>query len=131
MLSDSQLTVKQGAAGSTAGTIGARLLAYADPARPTRWKVRAPKAKSRAIRRVLQLRKSSKTPTRLTGTAEHTEGPHGRSVVERQKAGERTCPAVTSRMSILFGRRSGTTGDNGKPSGRWAAFVPSSPRPTR
>ena len=125
VLSDSQLTVKRGAAGSTAGTIGASswlTLIGSSYAEGTG----APKAVSRNPTKFFNYTQIFKNTYELTGTADHTKVRTGDpwSNDKKRKAYDHSRDIE---MSILFGRRSETTGDNGKPKrtmGGLRTFIP-------
>jgi len=125
VLSDTQLTVKRGAAGSTAGTIGASswlTLIGSSYAEGTG----APKAVSRNPIKFFNYTQIFKNTYELSGTADHTTVRTGNpwSNDKKRKSYDHSRDIE---MAILFGRRSEATGDNGKPKrtmGGLRTFIP-------
>src|SRR5580765_1732590 len=127
VLSDTQFTAKRGAAGSTAGAIAASAWftligsSYAEG-------TGAPKAVSRNPIKFFNYTQIFKNTYELTGTVDHTKFRTGDpwSNDKKRKAYDH---ARDIEMAILFGRRSETTGDNGKPKrtmGGLRTFIPAS-----
>jgi len=125
VLSDTQLTVKRGAAGSTAGAIGASswlTLIGSSYAEGTG----APKAVSRNPIKFFNYTQIFKNTYELSGTADHTTVRTGNpwSNDKKRKSYDHSRDIE---MAILFGRRSEATGDNGKPKrtmGGLRTFIP-------
>lgn len=127
VLSDTQFTARRGAGGSTAATIADNIFltligsAYAEG-------TGAPRAVSRNPIKFFNYTQIFKNTYELTGTVDHTEFRTGNpwSNDKKRKAYDHSRDIE---MSILFGRRSETTGDNGKPKrtfGGLRTFIPAS-----
>lgn len=127
VLSDSQFTVKRGVGGSSAASISNDVWltligsAYAEG-------TGAPRAVSRNPLKFYNYTQIFKNTYELTGTADHTTFRTGNpwSNDKKRKAYDHSRDIE---MSILFGRRSETTGDNGKPKrtmGGLRTFIPAS-----
>jgi hypothetical protein len=125
VLGDTQFTAKRGAAGSTAGTIATLSFltligsSYAEG-------TGAPRAVSRNPIKFLNYTQIFKNTYELTGTADKTKARTGDawSNDKKRKAYDHSRDIE---MSFLFGRRSETTGDNGKPKrtmGGLRTFIP-------
>lgn len=125
VLSDTQFTAKRGAAGTTAATIAASTnltligSSYAEG-------TGAPKAVSRNPTKFFNYTQIFKNTYELTGTADKTKARTGDpwSNDKKRKAYDHSRDIE---MSILFGRRSEVTGDNGKPKrtfGGLRTFIP-------
>jgi len=125
VLSDSQFTAKRGAAGSTAGAIGASAWltligsSYAEG-------TGAPKAVSRNPIKFYNYTQIFKNTYELSGTADHTTVRTGNpwSNDKKRKSYDHSRDIE---MAILFGRRSEATGENGKPKrtmGGLRTFIP-------
>ena len=126
VISDTQLVVKRGAAGTTAAGITAPAFltligsAYAEG-------TGAPKAVSRNPIKFFNYTQIFKNTYELTGTADHTATRTGNpwSNDKKRKAFDHSRDIE---MSLLFGQRSELTGDNGKPKrtmGGLRTFIPS------
>lgn len=127
VLSDTQFTVRRGVGGSLAASIGNDVWltligsSYAEG-------TGAPRAVSRNPLKFYNYTQIFKNTYELTGTADHTTFRTGNpwSNDKKRKAYDHSRDIE---MSILFGRRSETTGDNGKPKrtmGGLRTFIPSS-----
>ena len=127
VISDTQFTAKRGVAGSTAASITASTWltligsSYAEG-------TGAPKAVSRNPIKFFNYTQIFKNTYELTGTADHTKTRTGDpwSNDKKRKAYDHSRDIE---LSILFGRRSETTGDNGKPKrtfGGLRTFIPAS-----
>jgi hypothetical protein len=125
VLSDTQFVAKRGAAGSTAGTIAASAFltligsSYAEG-------TGAPRAVSRNPIKFLNYTQIFKNTYELSGTADKTKARTGDawSNDKKRKAYDHSRDIE---MAFLFGRRSETTGDNGKPKrtmGGLRTFIP-------
>jgi len=125
VLSDTQFTAKRGAAGSTAGTVATLSFltligsSYAEG-------TGAPRAVSRNPIKFFNYTQIFKNTYELTGTADKTKARTGDawSNDKKRKAYDHSRDIE---MSFLFGRRSETTGDNGKPKrtmGGLRTFIP-------
>jgi hypothetical protein len=125
VLNDTQFTAKRGAAGSTAGTIATLAFltligsSYAEG-------TGAPRAVSRNPLKFFNYTQIFKNTYELTGTADKTKARTGDawSNDKKRKAYDHSRDIE---MSFLFGRRSETTGDNGKPKrtmGGLRTFIP-------
>jgi Family of unknown function (DUF5309) len=125
VLSDTQITVKRGAGGSTAGSIPGPAWftligsSYAEG-------TGAPKAVSRNPIKFFNYTQIFKNTYELTGTADKTKARTGDawSNDKKRKAYDHSRDIE---MSILFGRRFEGTGDNGKPKrtfGGLRTFIP-------
>lgn len=113
VVSDTQFTVKRGAAGSTAGSISdnaSLLLIGSSYAEGTG----APRAASRNPIKYSNFTQIFKDVYELTGTAEQTRTRTG-DPVKNDKKRKSFDHARGIELAILFGRKSETTGDNGKP----------------
>jgi len=127
VISDTQFTVKRGAGGTTAASIANDLWltligsAYAEG-------TGAPKAVSRNPLKFFNYTQIFKNTYELTGTADHTDTRTG-SPWSNDKKRKAYDHSRDIEMSILFGRRSETTGENGKPKrtfGGLRTFIPAS-----
>ena len=127
VLSDTQFTVKRGAGGTTAASIGNDLWltligsSYAEG-------TGAPRAVSRNPIKFFNYTQIFKNSYELTGTADHTDTRTG-SPWSNDKKRKAYDHSRDIEMSILFGRRSETTGINGKPQrtmGGLRTFIPAS-----
>lgn len=113
VLSDTQFTVKRGAQGTTPATIANDVFllligsAYAEG-------TSAPQATSRNPVKYYNLTQIFKNTYELTQTADKTEARTG-DAWSNDKKRKMFDHARDIELSILFGRRSETTGDNGKP----------------
>jgi hypothetical protein len=125
VLSDTQFTAKRGMAGSTAGTIATLSFltligsSYAEG-------TGAPRAVSRNPLKFLNYTQIFKNTYELTGTADKTKARTGDawSNDKKRKAYDHSRDIE---MAFLFGRRSETVGDNGKPKrtmGGLRSFIP-------
>lgn len=125
VLSDAQFSAKRGQAGSTAATIGNDIWltligsAYAEG-------TGAPRAVTRGPIKSFNYTQIFKDTYELTGTADKTETRTGDpwSNDKKRKAFDHSRDIE---LSILFGRRSETTGENGKPKrtmGGLRTFIP-------
>lgn len=127
VLSDTQFTAKRGVGGSSAASISndqwLTLIgsAYAEG-------TGAPRAVSRNPIKFYNYTQIFKNTYELSGTADHTEARTG-SPWSNDKKRKAYDHSRDIEMSILFGRRSETTGDNGKPKrtmGGLRTFIPTS-----
>jgi hypothetical protein len=127
VLSDTQFTAKRGAAGSTAGTIGASAWltligsSYAEG-------TGAPRAVSRNPLKFFNYTQIFKNTYELTGTADKTTVRTG-DPWSNDKKRKSYDHSRDIELAMLFGRRSETTGDNGKPKrtfGGLRTFIPAS-----
>lgn len=126
VLSDTQFTVRRGVGGSTAATISDNIWltligsAYAEG-------TGAPRATSRGPVKFYNYTQIFKNTYELTGTLDKTETRIGNVWTEDKKR-KAFDHSRDIEMSILFGRRSETTGENGKPKrtmGGLRTFIPS------
>lgn len=127
VLSDTQFTVRRGAGGTTPAAIGNDLWltligsAYAEG-------TSAPRAVSRNPIKFYNYTQIFKNSYELTGTADHTDSRTG-SPWSNDKKRKAYDHSRDIEMSILFGRRSEVTGQNGKPQrtmGGLRTFIPAS-----
>jgi hypothetical protein len=127
VLSDTQFTAKRGQAGSTAGVIGASAWftligsSYAEG-------TGAPRAVSRNPIKFFNYTQIFKNTYELTGTADKTTVRTG-DPWSNDKKRKSYDHSRDIELSMLFGRRSETTGDNGKPKrtfGGLRTFIPAS-----
>lgn len=113
VVSDTQFTVRRGAAGSTAGSIAddaSLLLMGSNYAEGTG----APRAASRNPIKYSNFTQIFKDGYEITGTAEQTKTRTG-DPVKNDKKRKSFDHARAIELAMLFGRKSETTGDNGKP----------------
>jgi len=127
VLSDTQFTAKRGAAGSTAGSVAASswmTLIGSSYAEGTG----APRAVSRNPIKFYNYTQIFKNTYELTGTVDHTKFRTG-DPWSNDKKRKSYDHSRDIEMAILFGRRSETTGENGKPKrtmGGLRTFIPAS-----
>jgi len=127
VLSDTQFSAKRGVGGSTAATIANDIWltligsAYAEG-------TGAPRAVSRNPLKFFNYTQIFKNTYELTGTADHTEFRTG-DPWSNDKKRKMYDHSRDIELSILFGRRAETTGDNGKPlrtMGGLRTYIPAS-----
>jgi len=125
VISDTQFTVRRGAGGSTAGSIAQNTFltligsSYAEG-------TGAPRAVSRNPIKFYNYTQIFKNTYELTGTLDHTKMRTG-DPWSNDKKRKGYDHSRDIELSILFGRRSETTGDNGKPKrtmGGLRTFIP-------
>lgn len=127
VLSDTQMTVRRGSAGSTAGSITATTFitligsSYAEG-------TGAPRAVTRNPLKFFNYTQIFKNTYELTGTADHTKIRSG-DPWSNDKKRKGFDHSRDIELSILFGRRSEVVGENGKPKrtmGGLRTFIPAS-----